>query len=406
MKWKMDSDLIQMFEQGTMGPDGSTDDTHPVLIRTRSGCQANHLSDLCSMTDADQTSFSMPTVGMFSGRLCRETIQSLNVHPDVHYIYLDRPIKAMLDIAVPAVGAATIRQEYGLTGKGVTIAVLDTGVYPHPDLTRPANRIIGFKDFIQGRTDPYDDNGHGTHAAGDAAGNGFLSNGRYAGPATQANVLGVKVLDADGNGSISTIIAGIDYCIQNKQTYNIRIINLSLGADPYTSYADDPLAHAARTAWRQGIVVCAAAGNSGPSGPISTPGFDPLLITVGASNDYNTVTPSDDTYPSYSSRGPTVNGFLKPDLVAPGTNIVSLLAPGSTLANQFPNNQVEGSYFTLSGTSMATPICAGVCAQIIQAYPTFSPDQVKVLIKETAQFLQAGVPGFLLATRAIWLTLQ
>lgn len=304
----------------------------------------------------------------------------------------------------PAIGSVAVKNQYGLTGKGITIAVVDTGVYPHPDLTKPNNRIVGFQDFVNGRTNPYDDNGHGTHVAGCAASNGYSSNGKYSAPATEANIVGVKVLDSNGSGSYSTVLSGIDWVIQNRKTFNINILNLSLGANPTTSYIEDPLAQAVRKAWRSGIIVFAAAGNAGPNGPINTPGFDPLVITVGAINNMNTVDRSDDQYADYTSRGPTINGFIKPNLAVPGSNITSLLAPGSVLASRYPENIVGSDYFTLSGTSMATPLCAGACAQFLQAYPSFGPDRIKGLLLSTAQFFRDPYPGYLIIYRTVHLT--
>lgn len=377
--------------------------TVKVIIKLKEDHEFSALSDLCSPTHEDKLHHHFQHLGMLAGEFCIETIRQLNQHSSIDKIYPDRKIKALLDVAKPAIGSTGIQNQFGLTGKGVTIAIVDTGIYPHPDLTKPTNRIIAFKDFINGRTSPYDDNGHGTHVAGDAASNGFSSGGKYSGPAIDANLVGVKVLDAQGSGSTSSVLSGINWVIQNKTTYSIRILNLSLGAVPYTSYTDDPLAQAVRRAWRAGIVVFAAAGNSGPEGTINTPGFDPLIITVGAVSDRNTMSRSDDVYASYTSRGPTINGFIKPDIAAPGTNITSLLAPNSTLAQQYPGNIVANQYFVLSGTSMATPISAGACAQLLQAYPAMNPDEVKTLLKETSQFIDTQHPGYLIVYSAIQL---
>src|SRR5699024_5700594 len=144
-------------------------------------------------------------------------------------------------------------KQFGLTGKDVTVAVIDTGIYPHADLIEPKNRIIAFKDFIKDQTEAYDDNGHGTHCAGDIASNGHQSDGKYIGPAPDASLIGVKVLDQDGGGRLSTIMKGITWCIKHKDEYNIRIISLSLGAEAFESYRDDPLSQAAQKAWHHGI---------------------------------------------------------------------------------------------------------------------------------------------------------
>jgi serine protease AprX len=386
------------------GKDENSKKLHPVVIRLKGNVNVETWKRECQFQKTDLYKCTMPQVGMMAGSICRETLYRMALHPDTDFISTDYKVKTLLNVARTTVGATAVKNQYGLTGKGVTIAIVDTGIYPHPDLINPTNRIVAFRDFINGRTDPYDDNGHGTHVAGDAASNGFSSSGLYAGPATEANLVGVKVLGADGGGSLSTVLQGIDFVIENRVALNIRIMNLSLGAIPFTNYVNDPLAQAVRRAWRAGIVVFAAAGNTGPNGTINTPGFDPLIITVGATQDKETVDRSDDEYAFYTSRGPTVNGFVKPDIAAPGSNITSLLAPNSTLVQQFPNNRVGNVYFTLSGTSMATPIAAGAAAQLLQAYPALRPDQVKALLKETSTFIADGVPGYLMIQLAVFLT--
>jgi serine protease AprX len=303
----------------------------------------------------------------------------------VKRIHDDRKVTALLNKANPSIKADTLNDN-GLTGKGIQIAVIDTGIYPHQDLTRPTNRIVAFKDFVGGRLDPYDDNGHGTHCAGDAAGNGFASGGTYSGPAPEANVLGVKVLDRQGSGSLSNVMAGIEWCIVNKDRYDIHIISLSLGSQAQQPAADDPMVKIVEKAWEAGIVVCAAAGNEGPDErTIASPGISPKIITVGAMNDHNTVERSDDTPADFSSRGPTIDGLVKPDLLAPGVSIVSLRSPNSNLDKSQKSNRVGDQYFTLSGTSMATPICAGVAALLLQHSPALTPDEVKQRLLQGAE---------------------
>jgi serine protease AprX len=214
------------------------------------------------------------------------------------------------------------------------------------------------------------------------------------------------VLDANGAGNDAGVIAAIDAAITLKNTYNIRVINISLGRPVFETYTLDPLCQAAEAAWRAGIVVVAAAGNYGRDnsmgehgyGTIVAPGNDPYVITVGAMNAMGTATRTDDQIASYSSKGPTaIDHIVKPDLVAPGNGVVSLMSPGSTLATTdlgglVPNSyyQIGGSgtsssYFRMSGTSMATPVVAGAAALLIQQYPSLTPDQVKARLMKTAQ---------------------
>jgi serine protease AprX len=308
----------------------------------------------------------------------------------IRKVYLNREVHALLDVAVPSANAKDIqRNNTVLTGKGVTIAVIDTGIYPHQDLS---GRIVDFVDFINGRTDPYDDNGHGTHCVGDAAGNGAASNLRYKGPAPEANLIGVKVLDKLGSGSLETVMDGVEWCIQyneNNPANRIDIISMSLGstAQQYSSENDDPMVKIVEEAWRSGIVVCVAAGNAGPNpGTIASPGISDQIITVGALDDRNTAgTRTDDDVASFSSRGPTLyNNTIKPDILAPGVNIVSLRSPNSYLDKLQKANRIENDYFVLSGTSMATPICAGIVALIKQHNPKLTPQQIKDSLKDGA----------------------
>jgi len=319
-------------------------------------------------------------INAFSTRVNIKNLQLLLQDKNVKKVWYDREVRAVLDTASTTVQAKTAWPE-GITGKSIGVAVLDTGIYNHPDL---AGRIVAFKDFIKNETSPYDDNGHGTHVAGDIASNGSQSDSRYRAPASEANIIGVKVLDKMGSGSISNVIDGVQWSIENSKKYNIRILNLSLGSEATESYQDDPLCLALEKAWNNGLVVCAAAGNDGPdTKTINSPGIHPKIITVGAVNDRN----NNMQIADFSSRGPTVDGLRKPDVLAPGVNIVSLRAPGSTTDNSNKHSRVDAHYTSLSGTSMATPICAGVIAQMLQVNPNLKPDQVKNILMSTARKL-------------------
>lgn len=323
----------------------------------------------------------------------------------IRRMYYDKKITTLLNVASPSIHAPQLN-ELGITGKGIHVAVVDTGIYPHEDLTKPTNRIVTFKDFINDRATPYDDNGHGTHCAGDVAGNGYLSNGKYSGPATEAGVIGVKVLDKSGAGSMSTIVSGIDWCIDHKEEHQIDVISLSLGAPAYASDCNDPLIQMVEKAWDEGMVVCVAAGNFGPEKrTIGSPGNSSKVVTVGAMDDKNTVDRLDDEVASFSSRGPACGEEAKPDLLVPGVDIISLKPRRSRLDKTFKANQVNEGYVSLSGTSMATPICAGVAAIILQANPEYSPDDVKEHLLQAS--IDRGLPtyaqgaGYLDAEKAV-----
>jgi len=276
----------------------------------------------------------------------------------------------------------------GTTGRGVTVAVLDSGVAADPDLASPANRILASVNFADQRV-VADPGGHGTHVAGIIAGNGTRSAGEFIGIAPEANIVDVRVLSSRGSGRISSVVRGIEWVLANRTTYNIRVINLSFGAPTPTSYRTDPMSAAVEIAWRRGLVVVAAAGNTGPArDTVASPGIDPYAITVGAADDHGTVSPRDDTLAPFSSWG-TADSNAKPDLVAPGRRIVSIRVQGSALDSLFPDHIVlakNGStYLRLSGTSMATPVVAGAAALALQVWPNLTPDEVKALLVGTTQ---------------------
>lgn len=345
----------------------------PVVIKFEQDSYVSGLNDVKNTKNRSIREYS--SISCCSAKLSAKQIEHLVKNcSHIKKVYYDRKITSLLDTAPPSINSDVLKDN-GLTGEGSTIAIIDTGIHPHEDLQ---DRIIGFADFVNGNNEPYDDNGHGTHCAGDAAGNGALSDGQYQGPAPDANLVGVKVLNRMGSGSLSTVIEGIDWCIQNQSEYNINILSLSLGSDAMESAEDDPVVSAVEIAWDNGMVVCVAAGNSGPAEQtIGSPGISPKVITVGAADDSNTEDRSDDAVADFSSRGPTIDGVTKPDLLTPGVDIVSLRAPGSFLDKTNKAARVDGNYFSLSGTSMATPICAGVVAQLLQHDSSLTPDQVK-----------------------------
>jgi serine protease AprX len=294
------------------------------------------------------------------------------------------------------------------SGDGVTVAVLDSGVATNTDLA--ASRIVGWKDFVNDGPAPYDDAGHGTFVAGLIAGDGSaslpLDNGGFAtmqfrGVAPAANIVGIKVLDEVGQGRTSTMIAGIAWAITHKDDYNIRVLNISIGGNPVSSFTRDPVDQAVEAAWRNGITVVCAAGNEGDfgSGGILSPGNDPFVITVGATDTLQTAEVTDDSVAAYSSVGPTLfDEVAKPDLVAPGNRLISLRTQGSYIDTSFPENVIPvadyfrppvpaetvSNYLMLSGTSTSTPVVAGAAALLIGADPSLTPNDVKVRLMSTA----------------------
>ncbi len=290
----------------------------------------------------------------------------------------------------PDVSGADVLWGQGITGEGITVAVLDTGLAEHPGLETGLDgeddRIIGWKDFVEKRKNPRDENGHGTHVAGIIANSQIGKDNEWNGVAPGVNLVGVRVLDNNGQGSYASVIMGLEWVLQNKDTYNIRIVNLSLVATPMSPYWADPLNQAVTQLWANGIVVVVAAGNGG-SGPMSVgvPGNNPYVITVGAFTDNYTPNDwSDDYLAPFSASGPTLDGFVKPDLVAPGAHVVSSMKENTVLAQTYPENVLPKKYFTMAGTSQATAVASGVAALVLSQHPDLTPDQVKFRLMGSA----------------------
>ncbi len=348
-------------------------------------------------------------------QLPKGQLKKLADYAGVDRIVYDRPTAGEMNRVAVTVGARAVQQTYGYRGAGVGVAVIDSGITAwHDDLTylgsssfvktKNEQRVAAFVDFVNGRTSPYDDNGHGTHVAGIIAGNGYDSLGVRAGIAPDAHLASLKVLDQNGRGVISNVIAAFEWAVANKSAYNIRVINLSVGAAVTESYKTDPLTLAAKRAVDAGIVVVTAAGNLGRNswgqtqyGAIGAPGNAPWVLTVGASSHEGTVVRSDDVMAPFSSRGPSAYDYeAKPDIVAPGVGTVSLSDPGGLLYLTKPTALLGGvfglggalPYFSLSGTSMASPVVAGSVALMLQANPSLTPNLVKGILEYTAQVYQ------------------
>jgi len=332
-------------------------------------------------------------------------IDALSLVPTVAFIHHDATVGPQPS-AAPPVPPATPDQvsgvyprvvradkvwQQGIAGGGVTVAILDSGVAADADLVQPDNRILASVNFADQRltSDPRDPGGHGTHIAGIVAGNGTRSGGEFIGIAPQANVVDVRVLGNTGSGRISSVVRGIEWVLAHRAAYNIRVINLSFGAPARLPYRLDPMSAAVEIAWRRGLVVVAASGNGGPQrDTVETPGIDPYVITVGATDDRGTLGRGDDMLAWFSAWG-SADSNAKPDLVAPGRRIVSLRVPGSALDTLFPDRVVvaqNGStYFRLTGTSMATAVVSGAAALLLAGRPNLTPNQVKALLVGTTQ---------------------
>lgn len=274
-----------------------------------------------------------------------------------------------------------------LQGQGIGVAVVDSGINPNGDLYTNAgkNRLIANirfnTDYNQNTSDGY---GHGTLISSIAGGDGSDSNGKYIGVAPLANIINVKVSNDDGSARASDVIQGLQWVLNNKDAYNIRVVNLSFNSTVAESYHTSPLDAALEILWFNKIVVVVSAGNQA-NGIVYPPANDPFVITVGATDDKGTSSLSDDVVASFSAYGTTSDGIIKPDLVAPGKNIVArLVNTNMGIANAHPSNLVSNNYFKMSGTSASAPMVSGAVAILLQAEPGLNPDQVKYRLMSTA----------------------
>ena len=376
-----------------------------VIVQKRAG--AGLAPELAVRRLGGQVTRALPIIAGFAATVPAAAADGLAGLPGVRAVTPDDRVQVQgtassggIRSVYPKVVKADAAWNRGVTGSGVTVAVLDTGVAPNlPDL---AGRLVQVTDDLSGQVTPCknlsgeldcsDRYGHGTFIAGLVAGNGASSGGKWKGVAPGARVLSVKTAGADGSADVSNILAAIQWVVSFKDRYNIRVLNLSLGTDSRQDWRVDPLNYAVERAWAAGMTVVVAASNEGPApGTITKPADDPWVITVGATDDRGTAGVSDDLLPDFSGRGPTAHGLAKPDVAAPGAHVISLRAPGSTIDTRFPY-YVDGSYRRGSGTSMATGVVSGAVALMLQANPGFTPDRVKHALVATARDAASGDP--------------
>jgi serine protease AprX len=331
-------------------------------------------------------------------------LDALQRDPDVDHLSGDIPLRPSMAITNVAIGADQVwagdGDLPGLTGRGVTVAVIDSGISDRHSALR--RRVIATMDFTGG--DGVDRYGHGTHVAAIIAGQAgrTVETRQLQGVAPGAYLVNLRVLGDDGSGIISSVIEAIDWAIEHKARYRIGVINLSLGAPVLQPYRDDPMCEAVERAVQAGIVVVTAAGNFGRSqsgravfGGITTPGNDPYVITAGAIDTHGTPERSDDTVAAFSSRGPTLYDLvMKPDVMAPGSHIVSAEAAGSVVAREHPERHVTGlganGYIQFSGTSMAAAVVSGVVALLLQNDPSLTPADAKAVLQLTSSFMPSA----------------
>jgi serine protease AprX len=332
----------------------------PIPVIIRYDPNAVRSQDVKGGTPATYVFKLTPTV---AASLQGNDIADLTEQDEVEYIWFDEEIHTCLDRSVSAIDVPVVWDK-GYRGAGIKIAIVDTGIdRNHPDF---ADRIIDGDSFVGG--DYQDDNGHGTHVASISAGSGDAQEGTYEGVAPEASLYVAKVLDRNGSGSMSSVMAGVEWAVEQS----VHVMNLSLGGSG-SSDGQDALSMTCNAAVDQGIVVCVAAGNAGPTPrTIGSPGAAEDAITIGASD-------REDQVARFSSRGPTADGRVKPDLCFPGTMIVAARAAGTSMGTP-----VNDLYTAASGTSMATPHAAGLAALLLQAKPGLTPAQIKQALMQTA----------------------
>ncbi|MDP9344425.1 MAG: S8 family peptidase [Actinomycetota bacterium] len=346
-------------------------------------------------------------INALGARLPAAAAERLASNPHIAVVSLNAHVKptgttidssALATAYGPSVGTEKVWNGNGLTGKGVGVAVIDTGVAgDQPDFrtspTDASSRVIAAAVTNPQATTATDAYGHGTHVAGIIAGNGLKRSaddplrGKYIGVAPDAQLISVKASDDAGAVTVLDVIYGLQFVVDHQADYNIRVVNLSLESSDAQSYLTDPLDAAVESAWFHGIVVVAAAGNRGaaPGAVNYAPANDPYVISVGGVDDQGTKSQVDDTVASWTSYGTTQDGFAKPDVLAPGAHIVAPLAPDSAFAALCPACIVDGQYIRAGGTSMAAPVVSGAVADLLQAHPGWTPDDVKGALRSTAR---------------------
>ncbi len=368
----MASDKITARVRSVVEQAAASGEPVPVIVKFKDargiGAFRSRVGEMAAMS-VEQEYQIIPAVALKADPARLDELAELE---EVEQVWFDEEVHTMLDVSVPHIGAPQIWQELNNRGEGVTICVVDTGIdSSHPDF----EGRIGFTSDFSGKGSVDDGNGHGTHVASIAAGSGAASNGKYVGVAPGASIMVAKVLADNGSGRMSNVMAGVEWAAQN----GADVINLSLGSSG-SSDGTDALSTICNAVVDMGKTVVVAAGNDGPgSSTVGSPAAAEKVITVGASTD-------NDQIASFSSRGPTADGRVKPDVVAPGSGIVAARATGTSMGRP-----VDDRYTQANGTSMATPHVTGLCALILKANPGMLGADVKQRLMSTA--VDLGLDG-------------
>ena len=380
------------------------DPSQVVSVIVQKTPQATHVEEQVRNLGATDLQ-DLKLINAISARMSASAVLEIARSSEVRWVSLDAPVVSsacdqcvdtskLANAYIRAIKADQVWNNSPYRqGTGIGVAVVDSGVNPNGDLFTLAgtNRQVADVRFNSDvNKTPSDGYGHGTHVASIVGGDGSESGGKYIGVAPLVNIINVKVSNDDGSALMKDVVAGLQWVLQNKDKYNIRVVNLSLNSSVAESYHTSPLDAAVEILWFNKIVVVASAGNRGNES-IYPPANDPFIITVGATNDKGTASLSDDVLASFSAYGPTTDGIQKPDLVAPGTNIIArLVNQNMGLAAAHPSNKVGDQYFRMSGTSMAAPMVSGTVALLLQDEPGLTPDQVKYRLMSTANKSWSG----------------
>jgi serine protease AprX len=382
-----------------------------VIVQLRRSVAFSKARRMIWSLGGSETGRALHVIRALPATISAQAAYQLAQEPGIHAVTLNGKVQKNAVSIDPAVLATSFndsvqspgawRKPY--TGKGVGVAVIDTGIAGDLADFRTSQQNAASRVTVSAVTNPYaktatDTFGHGTHVAGIIAGNSTNRPsadplyGKYAGVAPEANLVSVKTADEKGEATVLDVIYGLQFAVDFKSTYNIRVANLSLESSVAQSYKIDPLDAAVESAWLKGIVVVAAAGNRGSAldAVNYAPGNDPYAVSVGAVDDKGTKNTSDDALASWSSRGVTQDGYRKPEVVAPGARIVSNLAPKSAFASMCAACIVDGQYIRAGGTSMSAPMVSGAAAVMLEAYPGMTPNQVKGALIATARNTLSG----------------
>lgn len=360
-------------------------------------------------------------INAISGTVPASLLNDVSSDPRFGLVTLDAPVVSTGSYRIEDRNLATTFQQTigasdlwkgGTTGTGIGVAVIDTGISDDASCNFASldescgSRVVGRFSANGEFSDQEDGFGHGTHVANTIGGYEYKADGEYAGVAPEASLIAVKIDDDAGNSTLGDVIDGLGWVFDNRATFNIRVVNLSLSSSVAQSYKIDPLDAAVELLWFNGVTVVVAAGNT-PEAYSYAPANDPFVVTVGATDERGTASPDDDTRASWSSAGVTVDGVAKPDVFAPGVNIIAGLSPSSLIAKTYPGGIVRErnnvARYRMSGTSMATAVVSGSAALLLQRHPDWTPGQVKhaLVLSQAAsgstQAPQLNVPAALAA---------